>query len=132
MPFEAVVSAGPGLEPDEVAPRSITVTMPNPRCGPTEVTSAMTGGHLLHLAIAACVLNDIYREAQKLGIAIDRVEVSADGGFAGEPVISTGIEYSVEIDSPASPDDIDRLLALVDEIAEIPSTLRAGAEVTRV
>ena len=31
------------------------------------VEAQFTGGHLLHLAAAGCVLNDLYREAARLG-----------------------------------------------------------------
>jgi uncharacterized OsmC-like protein len=36
-----------------------------------------TGGHLLHLAAAGCVLNDVYREAATLGIELQGVRVTA-------------------------------------------------------
>jgi hypothetical protein len=39
-----------------------------------------TGAHLLHLAVAGCVLNDTYREAAALNIEIVGVRVSASGG----------------------------------------------------
>ena len=53
---------------------------------------------------------------------------------------STGITYTVEVSSPASPDEIARLLGVVDKVAEIPARdpgrcavqaerLRAGATV---
>jgi uncharacterized OsmC-like protein len=60
-----------------------------------------TGGHLLHLAAAGCVLNDLYREAAALGIELDGVRVTAAGGFDTATWQSTGIEYSVEVRSPA-------------------------------
>jgi len=36
--------------------------------GGVTVDADFTGGHLLHLAAAGCVLNDLYREAAALGI----------------------------------------------------------------
>ena len=74
------------------------------------VQAPFTGAHLLHLAVAGCVLNDVHREAQAAGIAIDGVRVSADGGFDGD-WSSTGIVYTVDIASDASVEDLDRLLA---------------------
>jgi hypothetical protein len=35
------------------------------------VEADSTGGHLLHLAVAGCVLNDLYREATALGIELN-------------------------------------------------------------
>jgi uncharacterized OsmC-like protein len=95
------------------------------------VEAAFTGGHLLHLAAAGCVLNDLYREAATLGIQLDGVRVHATGGFDTDTWTSTGITYTVDLRSPAAPDDLAHLLAVVDAVAEIPRALRAGTEVTR-
>ncbi len=87
------------------------------------------GGELLHLAVAGCVSNDLFREADRLGIVLTRVVVTAAGPFEGDPAVSTGISYEVEVDGDA-PDDVLRdLVRLVDEIAEIPNSLRRGTEV---
>jgi uncharacterized OsmC-like protein len=91
---------------------------------------AANGGQLLHLSVALCVLNDTYREAERLGIAVDGIAVEVDGGFDDE-WRSTGIAYAVTLDSPASAEDLARLDASVDEVAEIPRAIRAGALVTR-
>ncbi len=91
---------------------------------------AANGAQVLHLSVALCVLNDVYREADRLGIAVDGVAVEADGGF-DDTWASTGIRYAVDIDSPAAPDAVASLLGVVDEVAEIPRAVRAGAEVTR-
>ena len=88
------------------------------------------GGQVLHLAVALCILNDTYREAQRLDIRIDGVAVAADGGFDDE-WHSTGITYSVALDTRASSADCERLAAAVDAVAEIPRALRAGASVRR-
>jgi uncharacterized OsmC-like protein len=95
------------------------------------VQGAFTGAHLLHLAIAGCVLNDLYREAADLGAELHGVRVSAGGVFDTDTWTSTGITYSVEISSDAPDDEIARLLATVEEIAEIPRAVRAGATVHR-
>ena len=94
--------------------------------------TAGTGAHLLHLAVATCVLNDVHREASRLGVPVDGVLVAADGGFDTADWTSTGITYAVELDSPAGAADTARLLEVVDEVAEIPRALRAGTTVTRV
>lgn len=91
---------------------------------------ASNGAQLLHLSVALCVLNDTYREAARLGVTIDGVAVEADGGFDDE-WRSTGIEYAVTVDSPASAPDLAALGAVVDEVAEIPRALRVGAAVAR-
>jgi uncharacterized OsmC-like protein len=50
-----------------------------------------SGGELLHLAVAGCVSNDLFREAARRGTELIRVVVTADGGYGGEPAVSTGI-----------------------------------------
>ena len=45
---------------------------------------AATGGHLLRVSVALCVLNDTYREAERFGIEVDGVAVEADGDFDDE------------------------------------------------
>lgn len=96
------------------------------------VEAAFTGAHLLHLAAAGCVLNDVYREADSGGIVVLGVRVSASGAFNNETWQSTGISYEVELDTTASAAEIDELLRLVDSVAEIPKSIRAGASVDRV
>jgi hypothetical protein len=91
---------------------------------------AANGAQLLHLAVALCVLNDTYREAERLGLGVDGVAVEADGSF-DDDWRSTGIEYAVTLDSRAGAVAEADLLAAVDEIAEIPRALRAGAPVAR-
>ena len=95
------------------------------------VEAEFTGAHLLHLAAAGCVLNDVYREAAALGVGVDGVRVVAAGGFDASTWQSTGIDYSVEVSSDASPDQLAQLLEVVDQVAEIPRAIRAGAAVQR-
>src|SRR5215813_5670434 len=96
--FKVTVGAGTMMSPSGAA-----IRFPH-RWTPDGVTveADFTGAHLLHLAAAGCVLNDIYREAGELGIRIDGVRVSAEGGFDTQTWISSGINYRVELSSPAS------------------------------
>jgi uncharacterized OsmC-like protein len=96
------------------------------------VDAAFTGANLLHLAVAGCVLNDVYREALELAVGVKGVRVLATGGFSTETWESTGITYEIEIDSDAPSGDVDALVARVDSVAEIPKSVRAGATVVRV
>jgi OsmC-like protein len=96
------------------------------------VEADFTGGHLLHLAAAGCVLNDVYREAAILGIELTGVRVSAAGGFDPDSWESTGIDYAVEVRSSAPVERLGHLLDVVDAVAEIPRALRSGAPVQRI
>lgn len=89
------------------------------------------GAQALHLAVALCVLNDTYREAQRLAVQVDGVVVTADGAF-DDVWASTGITYDITVDTAAPAETLDLLLEVVDEVAEIPRVLRAGADVRRV
>ena len=57
--------------------------------------------------------------------------MTAAGGFDTTTWQSTGIDYSVEVSSDASADKIAHLLEVVDQVAEIPRAIRAGADVRR-
>jgi uncharacterized OsmC-like protein len=91
-----------------------------------------TGAHLLHLAAAGCVLNDLYREAARAHIELRGVRVTADGEFDRDTWCSTGIRYRVDLDSDADKSDLAELVRAVDDVAEIPKALRAGTGVTRI
>lgn len=126
--FEVVVAAGTLRSSDSGA-----VQFPH-RWTPEGVTveADFTGAHLLHLAAAGCVLNDIYREAATLGVELSGVRVRAAGDYDANTWASTGIAYSIQVSSSASSEELAHLLDVVDEIAEIPRAIRAGATVQRV
>jgi putative redox protein len=87
------------------------------------------GGELLHLAVAGCISNDLFREAAAAGIRLTEVRVRVHGDFSGDPPVSTGIRYDVEVSGDADEDRIATLVARVDRIAEIPGSLRRGTVV---
>jgi hypothetical protein len=58
--------------------------------------------------------------------------VIAAGGFDTATWQSAGIDYSVEVSSDAPADQLAHLLAVVDQVAEIPQAIRAGAPVQRI
>jgi putative redox protein len=87
------------------------------------------GGQLLYLAVAGCVSNDLYREARAAGISLTSARVVVEGDFGGDPPVSEEIVYRVEIDGDASAEELERLVRRVDEIAEIPNSLRRGTRV---
>jgi organic hydroperoxide reductase OsmC/OhrA len=107
-------------------PRAVVVDRPAEAGGGGH---GLNGGELLHIAVAACISNDLFREAAARGIALRRVVVEADGGYAGDPAVSTGISYAVEVAGDAPEADLRSLVAHVDAIAEIPNSLRGGTEV---
>jgi uncharacterized OsmC-like protein len=89
----------------------------------------VNGGEFLLLAVATCYCNDLYREAIRLGIRIDSVEVEATAEFEDAGLAARNIRYRAKVASPSSEADIARLLKETDAVAEIHNTLRAGATV---
>ena len=87
------------------------------------------GGQLLYLAIAGCVSNDLFREAQSRGIRLDQVVVRVAGDFVGEPAVSSEVTYEVEVSGDADDGTLRDLVQQVDRIAEIPNSLRYGTSV---
>ncbi len=84
--FTAVVSAG------SLRPVDTTATFDHAWTAEgVSVETDFTGAHLLHLAIAGCVLNDTYREASAMGTPVDGVRVLASGDFDRNSWQSTGI-----------------------------------------
>jgi organic hydroperoxide reductase OsmC/OhrA len=96
---------------------------------PTGRGSAVNGGELLMLALATCYCNDLYREADRLGIAIDGVDVEAEAEFAGVGLAARNIRYRATVSSAAPADVIATLLRETDAVAEIHNTIRAGVAV---
>jgi len=94
--------------------------------------SSVNGGEFLMLALATCYCNDLYREAERLGIALDAVEVEATAQFAGIGLAATDIRYRATVTSPASAQAIAGLLRQTDAVAEVHNTLRAGTPVVLV
>ncbi len=87
------------------------------------------GGQLLNLAVAACFSNDLFREAARAKIELSRVRVTASSEYGGQPTVSGPIEVEVEVDGDASTERLAELVHLVDRVAEIPNSLRAGTQV---
>lgn len=84
------------------------------------------------LALATCFCNDIYREAARLGITVDAVEVEARADFLGVGLAATNITYRARVASPASEAEIADLLRQTDAVAEVHNTVRSGVKVSMV
>ena len=99
---------------------------------PTGRGSAVNGGEFLMLALATCYCNDLYREAERLQIPLEAVEVEASASFPGIGLAATDIRYRARIASSAPDAAIAELLRRTDAVAEVHNTLRAGVPVARV
>ena len=99
---------------------------------PTGRGSAVNGGEFQMLALATCFCNDLYREAERLQIPLDAVEVEASASFPGIGLAATDIRYRARVASSAPDAAIAELLRRTDAVAEVHNTLRAGVPVARV
>lgn len=94
--------------------------------------SAVNGGEFLMLALATCYCNDLYREAARLNIPIDSVEVEASAQFPGVGLAATNIRYRAHVSSPADASAVADLLRQTDAVAEVHNTIRNGTAVALV
>ena len=92
--------------------------------------SSANGGELLLLAVATCYCNDIYREAAKRNIKVERVEVEVDGDFGAEGEPAKNVVYRAKVAAQASEEDIRELMHFTDTVAEIHNTFRVETPVT--
>ena len=99
---------------------------------PEGLGSSVNGGELLFLALATCYCNDIYREARKRNIRVQRVGVEVKGEFGAEGEPARNIEYSASVEAHAPQEEILALMQHTDSVAEIQNTLRtiAGIRLT--
>jgi uncharacterized OsmC-like protein len=108
-------------------PSSILVT--HHRAGTAELKmEKLSGGHLLHLALAGCVFNNVLRIAGDKGIEVEHVSVRVDGDFtdAGE---STGIECHVDLTGSADPAQLRAVAREAFDDSTVAVVLRHAARV---
>ena len=91
--------------------------------------SSANGGELLFLALATCYCNDIYREAAKRNIQVEKVEVEVSGDFGAEGEGAKNVSYSTKVHAKGTEEEIRKLMEYTDTVAEIQNTLRAGTDV---
>jgi uncharacterized OsmC-like protein len=91
---------------------------------PTGYGSSVNGGELLFLALATCYCNDIYREAAKRIIRVERVEVEVHGDFGAEGEPARNVTYQAKVFAQGNEEQIRELMKFTDTVAEIQNTLR--------
>jgi len=91
--------------------------------------SSANGAELLFLALATCYCNDIYREAAKRNIKVERVVVSVDGDFGAEGEPAKNVTYQAKVFAQTREDEIREMMKFTDTVAEIQNTLRVETPV---
>jgi organic hydroperoxide reductase OsmC/OhrA len=131
MEISATVTSGQAGHEVVVRTGAATQALPIPS-KPSGRGSAVNGGEFLMLALATCYCNDLYREAERLEIPLERVEVEASAQFPGIGLAATNIRYRARVSSPAPASAIAALLRRTDAVAEVHNTIRAGVPVALV
>jgi uncharacterized OsmC-like protein len=96
---------------------------------PAGFGSSANGRELLFLALATCYCHDIYREAAKRGLKVERVEVEVEGEFSADGEPARNVSYRTKVTAQASEAEIRELMSQTDRVAEIQNTLRLGTPV---
>ena len=96
---------------------------------PTGFGSSASGGELLFLALATCYCNDIYREAAKRNIKVEKVEVEVSGDFGAEGEGAKNVTYRAKVHAKGTEEEIHKLMEHTDTVAEIQNTLRTGVDI---
>jgi uncharacterized OsmC-like protein len=126
MPHEAEIRTAPGRTA-VAEPRSILVA--HHRAGTAEIkVDQLSGGSLLHLALAGCVFNNVLRMAGERGISVDDASVRVSGGFTDDGA-STGVECRVDVLGDASTEELRDLAQAAFEDSTVVAVLRQGAGV---
>lgn len=93
---------------------------------PSGFGSSANGGELLFLALATCYCNDLYREAAKRNIPVEKVEVEVNGDFGAEGEGASNVTYKAKVHAKGTEEEIRALMQHTDTVAEIQNTLRSG------
>jgi uncharacterized OsmC-like protein len=88
-----------------------------------------SGGHMLHLALAQCVFNNVLRIAGERGLTLTAASVTADGGFNPEGTTSTGIECSIELTGSAPDGELRGIAEAAFADSTVAAVLRSGVTV---
>jgi uncharacterized OsmC-like protein len=88
-----------------------------------------SGGHLLHLALAQCVFNNVLRIAQDRGLAVSDLGIVVDGDFNDAGTASTGIDCSIDVAGAAERSDLTELARAAFDDSTVGAILRRGGTV---
>ncbi|MBZ5682001.1 MAG: OsmC family protein [Acidobacteriia bacterium] len=126
MSVEIRTVAGSSLAVGSSGPRTVTIDRAKESGG---LGLGFNGGELLLLAIGGCYSNDIFREAAKRGLPVKNVRVEVGADWGGDPVRAQNVSFSVVVEADAAEQEILDLIQHTDRVAEIPNSLRLGADV---
>ncbi|NUP74493.1 MAG: OsmC family protein [Sinomonas sp.] len=129
MDFAASISTA-GSSGNEVPAGTADLLIRHHKTGAARISVDLpTGGHVLHLAAATCLFNDLHTAARRAGLGLGPVRVWADGGFDETMTASTGIWLKVEISGDADPEELRTLVLETFEVSTVACVLRRSTSV---
>ena len=130
MAHEAEIRTHHGTVEAAIEPESIVVR--HHRVGVAEMkVTELTGGRLLHLALAGCVFNNVNRLARDRGIALTDASVRVSGDFTSDGA-STGIDCTVDIKGDTESDELQKLAQDAFDDSTVVLVLKRATTVTLV
>lgn len=127
MPHEAEIRTARGREA-EAGPPSMLVA--HHRAGVAEIRlESLSGGRLLHLALAGCVFGNLLRMAEERGIAVKDASVRVSGDFT-EDGASTGIDCLIDLQGDAPAGELRELAKAAFDDSTVGAALRRGTRVS--
>ena len=129
MPYQAEIRTS---RSDRAASDPGSMLVQHHRAGHAELKlEQLTGGHLLHLALAGCVFNNVLRLAGEKGISVDDASVLVSGGFT-ERGDSTGFQCSVNVSGDAGVEQLRALAREAFDDSTVAVVLKRAAKVELV
>ena len=128
MPHEAEIRISHKSTDDAADPGSILVR--HHRVPVVEFNlQRVTGGRLLHLALAGCVFGNATRMAEQRGIALRDATVRVSGDFTQDGD-STGIDCTIELDGEADQATLRQLAEDAFNDSTVAAVLKRATEVS--
>ena len=118
----------PAGEPEPISPSRIVIQHHRAPRVEWNVEIA-TGGHMLHLALAQCVFNNVLRLAADEQIALRDASVAVDGDFNADGTASTGIDCVIELNGDADRANLVSLAEMAFDESSVVAVLRRAGPV---
>ena len=128
MPHEAEIRISHAAAAEAVDPGSILVRHHRVPVAELRVPR-VTGGRLLHLALAGCVFGNLTRMAEDRGIVLREASVRVSGDFTPDGD-STGIECAIAVDGEAEPAELRSLVQGAYDDSTVAAVLKRATEVS--
>jgi uncharacterized OsmC-like protein len=113
----------PGAEPSSILLR-------HHRSGRAElVVDTLSGGRMLHLALATCVFNNVHRIAREKGIRLTDASVVVEGDFTEDGTASTGMTCQLRVAGEGARDVLSAIGQTAFDDSTIAHVLRQTATV---